>query len=403
MAREWLRPLLLTAALALLAVGSEAQGRRGRGGRAGRAGAGRANRGAASAPAAPKPERSEPLPPLTIPGFPSATGAKGAKQPAQPAAGRNPKAGAKTPAKEPTKAAKPLDPMKAADLVTAAADHAAAQDEANALLAREHFGVCDLDGNGWLSLRETEVTLALTRDEYRRADANQDGRLDLAEFEGEQELVLARLGARPPLAKPETTPEPLRGPLADPLPASSAPSLPPAARAQATNKRRAARSDSAFGKLLVRPVDLLRRYDLDHSKGIGTTEIEKLFNELGLAFSAEMVMAQMDPNASGELGLRELTPLAWLASKNLPESLRPDSAPTGEPEPASESVSPPRTHFDLLDPGHDEFIDEADLRALQANVRLEVRLRAVLSALDGDGDGRLSEAEFRASMRRVAD
>jgi Ca2+-binding EF-hand superfamily protein len=386
MARDALRVLLVGAVLVLLAFDADAQRGGGRGGR---------KRGAAAAaPTSPKAGGGEALPPLTIPGMPAAGGAK-KDGPDRPSAGPAAKA---TPKKD-----EPFDPMEAADLVTAAADHGAVRAEADVRLLREHFGMCDLDGNGWLSLRETEVTLSLVRDEYRRADANQDGRLDPAEFEGQQELMLARLGARAPAAPSASEAAPARELPADPL---LVPPEPGAPAARKPGGRRATRPESDFATLLLRPIDLLRRYDLDRSKGIGVSELDKLFSEIGLALSPELVVAQMDPNTSGELTVRELTPLAWLASQNLPESLRPDTAPA-QPEGAralADEVPLPaqavRTHFDLLDAGRDAFIDEADLRTLQKNVRLEVRLRTVLSALDTDGDGRLSEAEFRGSMRR---
>lgn len=390
MARDALRALLVGAVLVLLAFDADAQ--RGRGGRKKRAGA--------AAPTSPKAGGGEALPPLTIPGLPAPGGAKkdGSDRPSTAP-------GAKAGAKAAPKKDEPFDPMQAADQVTAAADHGAVRAETDVRLLREHFGVCDLDGNGWLSLRETEVTLSLARDEYRRADANQDGRLDPAEFEGQQELMLARLGARAPAAPPESEGEaaPARELPADPL---LVPPEPGAPTPRKPGGRRATRPESDFATLLLRPIDLLRRYDVDRSKGIGVSELDKLFSEIGLMLSPEMVVAQMDPNASGELTVRELTPLAWLASQNLPESLRPDQAPArseGAPALADETPLPAkavRTHFDLLDAGHDAFIDEADLRTLQKNVRLEVRLRTVLSALDTDGDGRLSEAEFRGSMRR---
>jgi Ca2+-binding EF-hand superfamily protein len=388
MARELARGALLAAALLVLAAGLDAQRGSGqRGARGGRRG------GAQAAPTAPdataKPEAKD-LPPIYLPGYGSLKGGNAAKggKPA-PAAPKGQKPAKPGPAE-------PADPMKAADLVTAAADHRAVRSEAEQRLLREHFGVCDLDDNGWISLREGEVTLSLGRDEFKRADANQDGGLDAGEFEAQQGWLLARLGAREAAVPPEHELEPAREPPADPL-------IVPGAADAAPR-----RAPSELASMLVRPVDLLRRYDADRSKGISVAEVEKLFTELGLALSAEMVVAQMDPNASGELGTRELTPLAWLASEHMPESLRPDfarppEAPAGEDEEEPAPADATITHFELLDDGGDGFVDEADLRKLQGNVRLELRIRSVLLAMDGDGDGRLSEGEFRSAMTRAAD
>lgn len=390
MARELARSGLVALALLILATGLEAQRGKGRGKKRG-----------GGAPAATGPAVKEaPMPPLSIPGV----DLPGSDAP--PRKGAPPPKGEAGPGK---KAEAPLDPMRAADLVTATADHQAEELEREARQLREHFKVCDLDENGWLSLRETQVTLALARDEFRRADADQDGRLEPTEFEAQRALLLVRLGV--PTPAPVEAPPPPREPPADPSLTDPEAAREPESGARPSPPGRAdSPPRSEFASLLVKPSDLLQRYDLDGSKGIGATEIEKLLTELGLALSPDLVVAQMDPNGSSELGARELMPLAWLASKHMPEALMPDP-PAADIQPAS-AVStagieaPPAeparapTHFGRLDPGRDGFIDEADLRALQSQARIDVRLRAVLSAMDGDGDGRLSELEFQRSMAR---
>jgi Ca2+-binding EF-hand superfamily protein len=329
-------------------------------------------------PAAPR----EPELPIYLPGFDQA--AKDAKKPAGPPKAKVP------PKPEPPKP----DPMKEADQVTAAADHLSELELALAEVLREHFRVCDLDSSGWLSLRECEVTLSLERAEFRRMDRNQDGRLDEAEFSAEGELLLARLGAVPVEAAPRTggAEPPLESPVEEPAGAVPAP-LAPEPRAPPAKA-------SEPGSMAVRPADLLGRYDADASEGIDAPEIEQLFGETGLVLSPELVIAQMDTDDSGELEVPELAAIAWLASKYMPESLRPAPAVAGAVQPerprARAALLP--THFTRLDPGRDGFIDEADLRALQSPARLDLRFRALLSAMDRDGDGRLSEAEFRASM-----
>ena len=329
------------------------------------------------------------LPPLYLPGFDSS--GKGSKTPAP--VGPKPKS--------PTKAEpnKPPDPMKEADQITAAADHRSAVEVARAQVLGEHFRLCDLDASGWLSLREAQVTLSLERGEFRRMDANQDGRLDPAEFSAQGEQLLARLGARPasPILQP-ALPEPPSEPRAD-VPAEPGPEEPATAEA-------AGSAASAFTSLPVRPRDLLARYDGDQSGGVDASEIEKLLLEAGLALSPELVVAQMDPDDSGQLEASELVAIAWMVSRHVPDVLRPPPEPAGVTASAalrSGVPAPTRdpglaTHFGLLDAGADGFIDEADLRALQGPDRLDLRLRALLSAMDQDGDGRLSEAEFQASM-----
>ena len=58
----------------------------------------------------------------------------------------------------------------------------------------------------------------------------------------------------------------------------------------------------------------------------------------------------------------------------------------------------PTPHFRRLDPGNDGFVDVNDLRDLLAPARISVRASAVVSALDQDGDGLLSEAEFLGAL-----
>ena len=180
-------------------------------------------------------------------------------------------------------------------------------------------------------------------------------------------------------------------------------------------KRPAPRSE--LEAVYPRPMDLLSRYDADKSKGLDAAEIEKLLLEIGLELSADQLATSMDPDDSGQLEANELINLAWMASQHLPESLKPTAAPEGaEPSVAETQAAPLSdeipsepgktpaargqglTHFGRLDADHDGFIGEGDLRTLQNPARVELRLSAVLSVLDKDGDGKLSAAEFHASM-----
>jgi Ca2+-binding EF-hand superfamily protein len=376
MARDRLRGWLVVLVVLLLGVEVEAQGRRGRGGNA------RARK--QQEWALPKED------PIKMPPLPGFGPKKDAKQNAP---------GPKPKEKTPPKAEPPPDPMKEADQVTAAADHRAAIEEAQAQLLAEHFRVCDLDASGWLSLREVEVTLSFDRGDFRRMDASQDGRLDAREFALQGEQLLARLGAAPVILVKESQEEPPSDPHAEPPP-EAAPEEPAALEPTVPL---GTESGSELGSMPVRPRDLLARYDTDQSGGIDASEVQKLFLEAGLVLSSDLVVAQMDPDDSGQLEGDELVAIAWIVSRNVPEALRPPPAPpapAGEPEHSEPPASAARvpTHFGLLDPGADGFIDEADLRALQSPSRLDLRFRVLLSAMDQDGDGRLSPAEFQASM-----
>lgn len=310
----------------------------------------------------------------------------------------------KTPAKPPAKpaASKPPDPLAEADAVTGMADHHARMAAAEEQLLQEYFQLCDLDENGWISLREAQGALALERTEYRRVDANQDGRLDAGEFARERRSLLARLGALPEAEPPVTEREPALGP--EPPPTTTLAPAPDPAAANPTLP--ALRSE--FGAMTVKPGAFLRRFDADQSGGVSGAELEAALAQGGLALSAAQALEVLDRNDSRQLEAGELFPFAWLASKARPAPTAPaETEPT--PPPAGTEVAQPLakarppgpgggSHFSRLDPNADDHIDEADLRALQSPARLDLRLRAVLSALDRDGDGRLSEAEFRAAM-----
>lgn len=378
--RQWRAALAAAIVLLCLVPDVEAQrrggGKRGRGGRAGAA-AGRAPES--------KAEEKE-----FLPGFDTPP----AKAPKQEKASTQPKARPEPP--------KPPDPGSEADGVTAEADHHARLAAAEEQLLQDHFRLCDLDENGWISLREAQAALALERAEYQRLDANQDGRLDAMEFAREPRTLLARLGARLASEPGASAPEPPAEPEAERAPAPE-PAAPPTAAARPSPLR------SEFGAMTVKPGAFLRRFDTDASGGVNGTELEAALAEGGLPLSAAQALEVLDRNDSGQLEGGELFPFAWLASR-----ARPAPVPPSPPEPAPPEPSPAETppaavrerepgpgrgsHFARLDPGRDGFIDEADLRTLQSPARLDLRLRAVLSALDRDGDGRLSESEFRAAM-----
>jgi Ca2+-binding EF-hand superfamily protein len=286
--------------------------------------------------------------------------------------------------------------------VTGLADHLAQRQVEEERLLEQHFQICDLDENGWLSLREAVATLALERDEYQRLDANRDGRMDAGEFKRERASLLARLGALP---------EPgLSSAVAEPPPEPDIAPAPPAARLDSAplSVRR-----SEIEAMTVKPGVFLRRYDIDRSSGIDAAELAAAVAENGFALSPAQALEVLDRNDSGQLEASEVFALAWLASRAHPAPPPPQAEiplePTMDPAetPAQLGGSAPaprpelRSHFARLDPGQDGFIDEADLRALQSPARLELRLRAVLSALDRDGDGRLSEDEFELSLGAV--
>ena len=259
-------------------------------------------------------------------------------------------------------------------------------------LISEHFLVCDLDENGWISFREASTIFGITRKEFRRCDTDKDGDIDASEFRERARTLLSLLGALPP-------PRP-RG---DTEKSSVGPSR---------NSNRPAR---------ITVEQLLERFDVDVSGSLTFDELRKLFDLTEADLSPELISERMDPNGSGALEANELRPVATLLSE-MRVVLPPPSALADNPDPTTPSFEklynrdreaerpttvtggPPRiegpvSHFRRLDLWNDGYIDEADLRQLIAPARVEVRVAAILSALDTDGDNRLSEEEFRTALK----
>lgn len=383
-ARSVARLLLCTLILGAFAPAFEAQARKGKGKRP-PAAAGKAKPGAGAGAGG-----------SLLPGF-DAAGAQG-KKPAGPKGKAAPNAKGKAAAKP----APPPDPMKEADRVAAEAEARRAVESAEDKRLRELFVLCDLDHNGWISLREAELVLSFDRAEYRRTDLDQDGRLVQKELASQKTLVFARLGAPPEAeAPPAAEPEP-------PAPAV-APADPAAQPEKPAPHRPRPREALALPGVFPRPADLLQRYDQDASKDLAPAEVERLLVDLGLDLSAPLLVAQMDPDKNGALGALELLPLSLLASKHLPESLRPGArapkpepvaaAPAAKPAPAKPSALEAMTPFGRLDRDHDGFISEQDLRSMEGLARLDARVGVLLAALDGDGDRRLSRDEFERAMQ----
>jgi len=393
-ARRLLSLGLCALLLSALAPDLEAQGRKGKGkgkrppaaaGKAGGGGGGGGGQGA-----------------NLLPGYDAPAG-----QTRKPAGPQGKGAGAKS--KPGARPEPPPDPMKEADRVASEAEARRALESTEDKRLRELFTLCDLDRNGWLSLREAELVLSFDRGEYKRTDLDQDGRLVPKEFASQKTLVFARLGAPSEVETPARVPEPV-APAETPVPEEAAPE---AKTPQPPRTRR--REAPTLPGVFPRPSDLLQRYDRDTSQALGLEEVGALLTDLGLELSAPLLLAQMDPDKSGELSPGELLPLSQLASKHLPESMRPGARKPKDPpaaDPAAEPASLPAqaaaarpstlaamTPFGRLDRDHDGSISEQDLRSMEGLARLDARVGVLLAALDTDGDRRLSREEFERSMQ----
>lgn len=255
----------------------------------------------------------------------------------------------------------------------------------------EHFRVCDLDENGWISFREATAILGISRKEFRRYDTDLDGDIDAEEFRARARTLLGLLGALP-------SPKRSEGSKDAPSDARTKEARPPVFTVER----------------------LLKRFDADASGSLSLEELRKLFDLSKADLSPELVTEQMDPNDSDELEANELGPIATLLTEmrlvlpptaeladnpntksrpfeELYKRNRDEERPTGALGTAPK-IAGPVSHFRRLDLWNDGYIDESDLRQLILPARIEVRVAAILSALDADGDNRLSQEEFRTAL-----
>ena len=292
-----------------------------------------------------------------------------------------------------------------------------------------HLELCDLDDNGWISLREAEATLGATLEESRAFDRDRDGRIDRDEFARRFERALELLGAVSPPTKTSPGPTP-----ATPVPTLEL-TIPPAAQ-----------------ETFPAPSDLLAAYDADGSAGLNVDEVAESLRRANALLSAEVIVEQTDIDESGELDASELGPLATMLSQRdpwrapgserhtltsteetpappsaasivdadetegpgpilvellpptRPERTRPPSPDFGAGELSTGAESGttsgrPYGHFARLDADGDGRVGPRDLESLVAPVRSSVRGSAVIAALDRDGDGHLDPEELDAALQ----
>jgi hypothetical protein len=240
------------------------------------------------------------------------------------------------------------------------------------------FEQCDRDEGGWISFVEAREALGITREEFFSFDRDRDARIDREEWSQRYRTVVERTGGFP-----------------TPKIAASAGAAPPRSAEQLRNA-----------------------FDTDFDGGLGASELAQFLRDYPVpALTPELILAQLDGNADLRLDLGEVGVLAALLDSVRqqlgPAALRPERATSvlelfGQPEERGNNALPepprlagPLPVFERLDTNHDGFLSDKDLFELQYPLTLPVRGAGVIAALDRDGDGRLSLAEFQAALGSV--
>jgi Ca2+-binding EF-hand superfamily protein len=253
----------------------------------------------------------------------------------------------------------------------------------HARLEQEYFLTADRNGNGWISFREGAAQLRMDRTDFFRFDGDADGRITRAEFGARYRSSVATVGSfRPPTSQKKLF-------------------------------------ETAAGSPLL--------YDFNDTGALEAGELDAFLADKGIAVPVQPLLEFLDKDRSRALEPAEfqaiIATLTPLLPKDRPTTVPLTTAPpdlgtaaarpstvfelfgarTPRPEllggvPMPDAIAGPILHFQRLDYDRDGFLDQGDLAALLRPAYTEVRGSAVLAALDRDGDGRLSEAEFRACL-----
>jgi len=237
---------------------------------------------------------------------------------------------------------------------------------------RQWFGFVDADGNGWLSLRETAAGLDFDAGRFRSFDIDKDGRMTIAEY---RDFYAREIDAGIP---------------------------PRAPRSAVTERRVSPRRDE---------LQLRVAFDRDLDGTLDIREFGTLLAEYGQGdLDARLIFQRADGNGDQRLDLAELTrvavlldPLAQSQIRAAPAMARTLSDLFGAQSPRGSEAQPPYIAgpvptFWRLDIDGDGSIEDEDLAVLQGYTHMPISLAAVKSALDRDGDGRLSALEFAMAL-----
>jgi len=286
-------------------------------------------------------------------------------------------------------------------LGTSAQPQDPAADAERARLEAEYFQTSDYNTDGWISFREGEAALQLTRTSFAQYDLDRDGKISREEFGRRYAELLDRTGA---FRRP--TPEGLKpaGPSTAPL---GSPENPLDLAALLTGKAALPTGPT--------PETFVGKHDENMDGRLDASELANAGAALGFAgLSGPKLLGALDADRSGFVEPAELAKaLATLgtmsaagAAPALPKAKSIEelfggaeprvSYPGSTPRPPH--IKGPVRPFRRLDIDDDGRIEATDLDKLGVSAHPGIRPEVVLATLDQDGDGALTAAELAAAF-----
>jgi Ca2+-binding EF-hand superfamily protein len=241
-------------------------------------------------------------------------------------------------------------------------------------LALQYFATADYDASGWISISEARSSLSIDRKAFAQFDTDHDGLVSPDEFIARYHAIKAKGGA-----------------FAQPI---------PNAEANKPQKRTAA--------------ELIQTFDTDRDGALDEREVQRALDDYKAhGVEAAVMMAGVDKDGSRKIEAAEAQALLdVLAPAPAAETEKPKAGSIAElfdkleprkierdqtPQPAR--ITGPVTTFRRLDFDDSGGITVEDLEHLQRPLILPVRCRAVLAALDTDGNGEMSPEELDAALK----
>lgn len=265
-------------------------------------------------------------------------------------------------------------------------------------LEEEYFNTADYDEDGYISFREGEEALSMTRTSFIQYDADEDGLIDREEFGARYNELLDRTGGFPK-PKPQG-PAPKLG--EDPLPIDP-------------HNIEVYLEGVVVPEPAVTPESFVNQYDTNVDGRLSALEIADASAALGYAgVPGQTIINLIDADRSGYAEPGELAevlsalglltantgtiemPMAGSVEELFGHAEPRDTAAGAIPQPPL--IVGPVFPFRRLDLDDDGALEVEDLRSLSVSSHPRVSPPAVIATLDLDGDGVISPEEFAAAF-----